>query len=139
MACSLEGRSPLLDHELFQFAASLPPELKVNGREKKVALRKAMRGWLPDEILDAPKRGFQPPIVDWLRGPLREHAREMLLDQTARERNWFRSDRVERLLDEHARGAADHSQGLWTLLVLETWMRDVVEAPPAAAAAPVAG
>jgi asparagine synthase (glutamine-hydrolysing) len=135
MACSLEGRSPLLDHELLQFAASLPPRLKVDGREKKVALRRAMRGWLPDEILDAPKRGFQPPIVDWLRGPLRDHARDLLLDRSARDRGWFRADRVETLLDEHVRGVADHSQGLWTLLVLETWMRDVVEAPPAAAVA----
>ena len=68
MASSLEARSPLLDHELMEFAASLPPELKVRGREKKVALRAALRGWVPDEILDAPKRGFRLPLGDWLQG-----------------------------------------------------------------------
>lgn len=131
MACSLEGRSPFLDHELMEFAASLPPHLKVAGGVKKVALRRAMRGWLPDAILDAPKRGFQPPVADWFRGPLREHSREVLLDGTARSRPYFRPYAVEKLLREHASGADDHSQGLWTLLVLEVWHREVVDRPVA--------
>ena len=83
MASSLEARSPLLDHELMEFAASLPPELKVRGREKKVVLRGALRGWVPDEILDAPKRGFRLPLGDWLRGELRGFARDVLLDRRA--------------------------------------------------------
>jgi asparagine synthase (glutamine-hydrolysing) len=131
MACSLEGRSPLLDHELMQFAASLPPELKVDGREKKVALRRAMRGWLPDEILEAPKRGFQPPLADWLRGELREHAREVLLDPRSLERGYFRPEALAALLDEHASAVADHAQGIWTLLLLELWHREFIDRPPA--------
>lgn len=59
MASSLEARSPFLDHQLMEFAASLPADLKVRGRETKVILRSALRGWIPDEILDAPKRGFK--------------------------------------------------------------------------------
>jgi asparagine synthase (glutamine-hydrolysing) len=133
MACSLEGRSPLLDHELMQFAASLPPELKVTRREKKIALRRALRGVLPEEILSAPKRGFQPPVAAWLRGELRDHARDVLLDPVARERGYFQPEAVAALLDEHATGATDHSQGIWTLLVLELWHREFVDRVPAAA------
>jgi asparagine synthase (glutamine-hydrolysing) len=131
MACSLEGRSPLLDHELVEFAASLPPELKVDGREKKVALRRAMKGWLPEQILTAPKRGFQPPIADWLRGDLREYARELLLDRRSLDRGYFRKEALAALLDEHAARSADHAQGIWTLLVLELWHREFIDRPPA--------
>jgi asparagine synthase (glutamine-hydrolysing) len=137
MACSLEGRSPLLDHELMEFAASLPPELKVDGRHKKVALRRAMKGWLPDEILVAPKRGFQPPIADWFRGDLRHYARELLLDRRSLDRGYFRPEALAVLLDEHAAGAADHAQGIWTLLVLELWHREFIDHPPKAARLPL--
>jgi asparagine synthase (glutamine-hydrolysing) len=88
-----------------------------------------MRGWLPDEILDAPKRGFQPPIADWLRRDLDHHARDLLLDPTARTRAYFRADAVRRLLDDHVANRSDNSQALWTLIVLEMWQREVVEAP----------
>jgi asparagine synthase (glutamine-hydrolysing) len=128
MAWSLEGRSPLLDYELMQFAAALPERLKVRGREKKVALRAAMRGIVPDEILDAPKRGFQPPVAAWLRAELRTYARDVLLDPVARDRGYFRIDAIKTLLDEHEAGAADHSQGIWMLLVLELWHREFVDA-----------
>jgi asparagine synthase (glutamine-hydrolysing) len=128
MAHSLEGRSPLLDYELMQFAASLPARLKVHGREKKVALRRAMRGIVPDQILDAPKRGFQPPVAEWLRSDLQGYARDVLLDSVARGRGYFELDVVRRLLDEHSSGRADHSQGIWSLLVLELWQREFVDA-----------
>ena len=72
MAYALEARSPLLDHELMEFAASIPAELKVRGREKKWIFREALRGWLPDEILDRPKQGFSVPIADWFRNDLRD-------------------------------------------------------------------
>src|SRR5256885_7292421 len=81
MAYSLEARSPLLDHEFMEFAASLPPELKLHGFEKKIGLRGALRGWIPDEILDRPKMGFGVPLVDWFRGDLEGYVREVLLDR----------------------------------------------------------
>ena len=121
MAHSLEGRSPLLDHEFMEFAASLPPTDKLSGRSYKVALKEAVRGWVPDEILDAPKRGFRLPIHDWLRSDLRNYARDVLLDPAAIERGHFNHTYVERLLDEHAHNQADHSQGIWTLLMYELW------------------
>jgi asparagine synthase (glutamine-hydrolysing) len=130
MAYSLEGRSPLLDHELMEFAASLPPGLKVaRGRRKRV-LRAALRGWIPDETLDAPKRGFQLPVSDWFRGDLRGYAREVLLDSRARSRGWCDKREVGRLLDEHTSNKYDHGREIWALLMLELWYRDA-EAPSA--------
>ena len=130
MACSLEGRSPFLDHEFMEFAASLPTSLKVRGVQKKVGLRIALRGWIPDEILDAPKRGFQPPLAEWFRGDLREFSRDVLLERQARSRGYFDTCFVRRMLDEHERAAADHAQGIWTLLMFELWHRAFVDEVP---------
>jgi asparagine synthase (glutamine-hydrolysing) len=130
MASSLEARSPLLDHELMEFAASLPPSCKVRGRETKVALRAALRGWVPDEVLDAPKRGFRLPLGDWFRGELQRYARDVLLDRRALERGYFREEYVRWLLDHHTGGAEDHSQGIWSLLMFELWHQEFVDVAP---------
>ncbi|HSR94749.1 MAG TPA: asparagine synthase C-terminal domain-containing protein, partial [Solirubrobacterales bacterium] len=138
MAHSLEARSPLLDHELMEFAAALPSRLKVRGAQKKIALRMAMRGTVPDRILDAPKQGFVVPMAEWLRGELKELSRDVLLDSTSRERGWFAADSVRALLDRHASGAEDRSGAIWTLLVLELWQREIGSAPAARTASPPA-
>ncbi len=130
MAYSLEGRSPLLDHEFMEFAAALPGELKLAGTSKKAVLRDALRTWLPAEILDRPKQGFELPVADWFRGDLRGFARDVLLDPVARERGMFRTDHVERLLDEHAAHVQDHSGRIWTLLMLELWQQEHADGPP---------
>lgn len=129
MAVSLEGRSPLLDHEFMELAASLPPHLKIAGGQKKIGLRRALRGWVPDEILDAPKRGFQPPLAAWFRDDMREMARDVLLDEGARDRGYFDSTAVTQILDEHATGTADHSQAIWTMVVFELWHQEYADRP----------
>jgi asparagine synthase (glutamine-hydrolysing) len=123
MAHSLEARSPLLDHHIVELAAALPPELKVRRFETKIALRDAARGWIPDENVDLPKRGFRLPIAEWLRTDLREYAAEILLDREARDRGYFRRETVESLLDEHCARTRDHSRQIWTLLMHEHWFR----------------
>jgi asparagine synthase (glutamine-hydrolysing) len=128
MASSLEARSPLLDHELMEFAASLPPRCKVRGMQKKVALRDALRGWVPDEVLDAPKRGFRLPIADWFRRDLRDYVHDLLLGPTALQRGYFREAYVRELVHRHAAGVEDHSQGIWTLLMFELWHQQFVDA-----------
>ncbi len=138
MAYSLEGRSPLLDHELMELAASLPSQLKVARGQGKRVLRSALRGWIPDEILDAPKRGFELPVARWLRGELRDYAREVLLDPGATSRGWCEEREVCRLLDEHATGTHDHGQGIWSLLMLELWYRETVGIVPSESRTPVA-
>jgi asparagine synthase (glutamine-hydrolysing) len=131
MAYSLEARSPLLDHELMELAASLPVKLKLAGSERKVAFRRALRGCIPDEILDGRKQGFVLPLSEWLRGELREYAREILLDPAAVRRGYFRRERVASLLDRHASGMEDNSRGIWNLLVFELWHRRFVDLPSA--------
>ena len=107
MASSLEARSPLLDHELMEFAASLPASCKLRGREKKVALRAALRGWVPDEILDAPKRGFRLPLADWFRGELaRLCARRAARPAARSAAATFASDYVRSLVERHVGGFA---------------------------------
>jgi asparagine synthase (glutamine-hydrolysing) len=127
MAYSLEGRSPLLDHELMELAASLPPELKAARGQRKRVLRSALRGWIPDEILDGPKRGFRLPVARWLREDLRGYAREALLDPGSSSRGWCEEREVRRLLDEHADGLDDHGREIWTLLMLELWQREIAD------------
>ncbi len=96
MAHGLEARSPFLDHELMQLAASIPASLKVRRAEKKWILREALRGWLPDDILDRPKQGFSVPLSSWLRTDLRSWAREVLLDPGTLGRGYFEPQVVGR-------------------------------------------
>jgi asparagine synthase (glutamine-hydrolysing) len=125
MAYSVEARSPFLDHQLMEFAASLPPEFKLHGKQQKRVLKGAFRDLLPSEITDRPKQGFAVPLRSWFRNELRELPEEVLLDRDARDRGYFRVDEVERLIAEHRSETADHSLGLWVLLQLEMWHREV--------------
>ena len=135
MAYSLEGRSPLLDHQLMEFAASLPGDLKLRGTEKKVVMRDALRGWIPDRILDGPKRGFALPMAgDWFRGELRGFITEVLTDPGTLGRGYFREDGVRGLLEDHLAGTRDHGMQLWGLMMLELWHRELVDKPSPAQA-----
>jgi asparagine synthase (glutamine-hydrolysing) len=131
MAHALEARSPLLDHELMELAATIPADLKVRGQQKKWILREALRGWLPDDLLDRPKQGFSVPLSTWLRTDLRSWARDILLDRDAVERGYFRREAVEGLLDRHAAGTDDDARRIWALVMLELWHREFAGAPAA--------
>jgi asparagine synthase (glutamine-hydrolysing) len=125
MAYSLEARSPLLDHELMELAASLPAELKATGGSRKRILRAAVRGWVPDEVLNAPKQGFEVPVAQWFRGELHDYVHEVLLDRASVSRGWCRPEWVQGLLSDHCSGRADHGRGIWALLMLELWYREM--------------
>ena len=129
MAHSLELRSPLLDRRVVELGLSLPEALKQEGRQGKIALRRAFAAELPAEIATRGKSGFGLPLAEWFRGDLQPLARELLLDERARARGWFRPEAVERLLSEHAAGRADNGHRLWTLTMLELWQRTHVDAP----------
>ncbi|HEX2087321.1 MAG TPA: asparagine synthase C-terminal domain-containing protein, partial [Solirubrobacteraceae bacterium] len=130
MAHSIEVRSPLLDHELMQWAAKLPVALKANRREGKLLLRDAARAWLPDDVLDRPKQGFGVPIESWLRDRMRTVPEDVLLDPVATERGLFVPAEVERMVREHHDGH-DRSQRLWALIQLELWFRTCVDSAAA--------
>jgi asparagine synthase (glutamine-hydrolysing) len=127
MAFSLEARSPLLDREFMELAASIPARHKASGVQRKIALKGALRGWVPDAVLDAPKQGFELPVARWLRTDLAPFAREVLLDRESSERGWTEPGAVARLIDEHCDGGADHGRKLWSLLVLELWAQSATD------------
>lgn len=131
MATSLEARSPFLDHELAEFVARLPAEHKLKPRQSKILLRHAMRGILPERILARGKMGFTAPVGSWLRGPLRDRFAEITNSSRAAELGLVNAEGVRRLFQEHTSGVADRTPLLWCLLVLEMWLREVVEVPNA--------
>ena len=134
MAHSLEVRSPFLDHKVVEFAARLPPELKLRGLVHKYLIKRIMKGILPGEILRRRKLGFGVPIDRWFRHELRDMAYDLLLDSRATGRGYFRPDAVRRYLDEHVQRRADHHHRLWSLLMLELWHRAYVDERCAVAA-----
>jgi asparagine synthase (glutamine-hydrolysing) len=134
MATSLEARVPLLDYPLVEYAASLPPSLKLRGKTRKYLLRKVAAKWLPEEVLTRKKEGFPTPVSLWFRGEARDFLREHLSPETIRRRGLFNPSYVERLIDEHDRGFADYGALLYGLLTVELWHRCYVDqAVPTAA------
>jgi asparagine synthase (glutamine-hydrolysing) len=125
MAASLETRAPFLDHTFVEFVLKLPVGMKLRGQISgwtgKYILKKAMRGRLPDEVIDRPKKGFGMPVAKWVKGELRGFVRDTFSPDRLRRRGLFNADYVQRLLDEHERGVADHRKLIWTLLMFEMW------------------
>ncbi len=128
MGVSLEGRSPLLDYRLVEWALALPSHLKIHNGTTKYVLRRAMQDQLPPHILRNAKRGFGPPFTAWLQAGLLETTQQMLLSPVAQERGLYEPNEVRALL---AADISDHrtSQRIWMLLVLETWFRLFIDQP----------
>jgi asparagine synthase (glutamine-hydrolysing) len=119
MAVSLEAREPLLDHRLIEFAAALPERMRVRGGQGKWLLKKAMRRYLPDDILYRPKQGFVTPIAEWLRGPLAGETQAIAASAALARTGWFDTAQLARLAEAHRTGRADNSRLLWQLLMLD--------------------
>jgi asparagine synthase (glutamine-hydrolysing) len=122
MAHGLELRSPFLDTPLVEYAASLPPAYLRRGTQTKRILKHAFRELLPHEILHRGKMGFGIPLGTWFRASLREYLNDHL-GRGARLDEFLDRAAVDRVLDEHLSGAADHGHKLWALLTLEIWLR----------------
>jgi asparagine synthase (glutamine-hydrolysing) len=127
MAVSLEARSPFLDHEVIEFAASLPEKLKLRGLTTKYLLKRVLRRLLPSENLQRRKMGFGVPIGHWFRGRLYAFLRETILSDKALKRGLFKPEVVRRLVELHAGGERDYSHQLWTLLMLELWFQRFID------------
>ena len=121
MACSLEVRVPLLDHELAELAFRIPDRLKVRRGRTKPLLKRVTARHVPDECVYRPKEGFSIPIKHWLLGPLRPLLEELLDADRVRADGIFRPETVNRLKVEHLGGEANHSHVLWSLMVLHDW------------------
>lgn len=122
MAHSLESREPLLDHKLVEFAGTIPPELHMKNGTGKYVLKQAMRGILPDDVIDRPKQGFGVPLGHWFRGRLSGFLRDLLLSEAAQSRGIFQRTYVVKLIERHEAGR-DLGLELWTLISFELWCR----------------
>ncbi len=120
MRVSLEARVPLLDHHFVEFALSLPSRFKLRDGTGKWIFRKAIEGLVPPVVLQKKKQGFAVPLHDWFRGPLRYRLEE--IDAEGRLFDVVDRHAYRRLVAEHLSGRRDHSEMLWRLMVLHTWL-----------------
>jgi asparagine synthase (glutamine-hydrolysing) len=132
MANSLEARSPLLDHQVVEFAARLPADRKIEGKTTKVVLRAIAKQLMPAEHVDRPKMGFGVPIGDWFRGPLGDRFEEMILAPDATLRDHLDQSAARTLLAAHRSHQAENDARLWSLLMFELWARRWLSAGSAA-------
>ena len=121
MSVSLETRVPFLDRSIVELALSLPTDHKIRDGVGKWPLRRVLERRVPSALVDRPKAGFGLPIGDWLRGPLKPWARDLLFDGVIA--SSLDPDMIRRTWDEHQRGAFDHSDRLWDVLMLGDWCR----------------
>lgn len=127
MSVSLEARSPFLDHKVMEFAASLPDNLKLKGKETKYLLKKVAARLVPREVIYRQKMGFAVPISHWFRGEMSEFVADNLLSEKAKKRGYFNISYVENLLAEHKADKQDNSWKLWNLLMLELWFQKFID------------
>ena len=121
MQHSVEARAPLIDYEIIDLAMRIPGSLHIVGREKKRVLREAVRGTIPDEIFDRPKRGFTVPLTNWFRDELQGFLREFLARDRVAAAGVFDPDAVIRLIDEHVSRRHNHHARLWALVMFMSW------------------
>jgi len=124
MAHALEVRVPLLDHKLVEWIATLPPDLKLKGREGKYIFKKALEPYLPADIMYRPKMGFAVPINQWFRGELKDTIREALLGETMVDCGWFNPAFLKQMLDQHQSGQRDYAAPIWSLLMFEEFLKN---------------
>ena len=124
MASALEVRLPFLDHRVVEWAWTLPMSAKVSGGQGKRIVRRALRNYLPDAIVDRPKMGFDPPLAAWLRGPLRPWAEELLSEQRLRDDGWFQPAPIRKAWAEHLSGSRNWDYRLWAVLMFNAWLTE---------------
>src|SRR3954454_23724984 len=121
MGVSLEGRVPLLDHNLIQFAWSLPLGMKVREKTGKWILREVLNKYVPRHLVERPKMGFGIPLGDWLRGPLRDWAEALLDERRLRDEGFFHPQEIRKAWNEQLGGQLNSGR-LWTILMFQSWL-----------------
>lgn len=124
MAVSLEGRIPLLDHRVAEFAWSLPLTQKVRGDTGKWLLRQVLYQYVPQSLIDRPKMGFGVPLKDWLRTDLKEWATTLLDPQRLRQQGLVDERVIQQIWQQHLQGKADYSSQLWSVIMLQAWLAE---------------
>ena len=124
MAVALETRVPFLDHRVAALVARIPLEMKVRGRRGKHILRELLYRQAPRHLFDRPKAGFAMPVGEWIKGPLREWAEELLDPGTMAQQGWFDPAIVQRRWNDHLAGQRDSTPAIWAILMFQAWLRE---------------
>jgi asparagine synthase (glutamine-hydrolysing) len=124
MAVSLETRVPFLDHRVAALAARIPLSLKIRGGGGKHILRELLYREAPRQLFDRPKAGFAIPVGEWIKGPLRPWAEELIETTKLAEEGWFDPVIVQRRWQDHLSGRRDSTAALWAVLMFQAWLRE---------------
>jgi len=124
MAASLELRVPLLDHRVVELAWKIPEEIKTNGTDGKVILRKILADYIPRQLFERPKMGFGIPLSDWMRGPLSTWIEDLINPGMVKKHDILSSDIVWKIWQEHRSGSQDWGYWLWDLVSLQAWLEE---------------
>jgi len=121
MAYSIEARVPFLDHRMVEFALGVPGDLKVRGAETKAFVRRALKGILPDEVINRrDKLGYPTPYTRWIREELAEETRAWLYDRVM-QRGWYDRAQIERVWRQHSAGLRNFGNLIHCLIAIEMW------------------
>jgi len=123
MAVSLEARVPLLDHRVVEYAWTLPKDIKLRDGVGKWPLRQILYRFVPESIIDRPKSGFAVPLSEWLRGPLKEWAFDLLSVDALQNDLGLKPEPILKAFHDHLKGDGNHAEALWNILMLQSWMR----------------
>lgn len=121
MAVSLETRIPLLDHRIVEFAWSLPLEFKIRNKQNKWLLRQVLNRYVPQELYTRPKMGFGVPLDQWLRGPLKEWANDLLNNAMLNKHAMLNNNAIQQKWQEHLSGVCNWQYHLWDVLMFQSW------------------
>jgi asparagine synthase (glutamine-hydrolysing) len=133
MAVSLESRVPFLDHRVAEVAARIPIEMKISGGKGKQILRRLLAREVPVELFERPKAGFGIPVGEWIKGPLRPWAEELLDPGRLAIEGYFDPAIVQRRWRDHLSGQRNSTPALWAILMFQVWLADQKTVLPLAA------
>lgn len=123
MSASIEAREPLLDHKLAEFAAQLQPEYKMNRDTQKRILKDYVHKHIPKRIMEAPKRGFSVPVLEWLKGDLAYLIDDYINPHALKDSEVFHVNGVMRLVKDFKRGRLHYEPLIWKILMFQMWHR----------------